>query len=155
MMCMIPFLVGCQFLSVLDFGGVESEPFEVRAGWDHRIHQAKPGTKPGEVDKDGVYKPEVKEAEALLAFPNVHSGILLEVRPESRITPVVQLELLSAKAPYVGWWEIQVGAGANVAQVYLGKRLLSVLEITVGPCFLRDIDEHAWGWGGIATIIRF
>lgn len=153
---LLPFLLsGCGFLSVLDLGVVEKEPFEIRAGWDHRIHQAEAGTKPGETDKNGVYKPETKETEALFAFPNVHSGILVEGYPEQGVTPVVNLELMSMKAPYVGWWEIQVGAGANVAHVYLGKRLLSIMEITVGPCFLRDIDEHRWGWGGIATIIRF
>ncbi len=150
-----PFLVGCKALSYLDFGGVDKEPFEIRMGWEHGIHQAAEGTPPGKTDDNGVYKPETKEAEALLAFPNVHAGILGEIRPKSHLTPVINLEVLSFKAPYVGWWEIQVGAGANVVDFYLGKRLLSVWEITVGPCFLRDVDEHAWGWGGVGTMIKF
>ncbi len=152
--CGLIFLSACSFLKALDFGGADTN-FEVRAGWDHRIHQAAAGTAPGATDDKGVYKPETKEADALLAFPNVHSGVLVEGQPKQHVTPVINLELVSMKAPYVGWWEIQVGVGANVADAYLGKRLLSILEITVGPCFLRDVDEHKWGWGGIATIIRF
>lgn len=152
---LLPFFVGCKLISTLDFGGVEKEPFEIRAGWDHGIHEAKEGTKPGATDDNGVYKSETPAAEALLAFPNVHAGLLVEGQPKMRLTPVVQLEAFSVKAPYVGWWELQVGAGANVAEVYFGKRLLSVWEITVGPCFLRDIDRHQWGWGGVGTMIKF
>jgi hypothetical protein len=154
-LALAPFLSGCKALSYLDFGGVEKEPFELRMGWQHGIHEAKDGTKPGQTDDTGVYKPETPQAEALLAFPNVHAGILGEIQPKARLTPVVNLEVLSAKAPLVGWWEIQVGAGANVVDFYLGKRLLSVWEITVGPCYLRDVQEHAFGWGGIGTVIRF
>lgn len=148
-------LGGCTFMSALDFGGVEKEPFEFRLGTDHGIHQAAEGTKPGGVDANGVYQPETKQADALLSFPNVHAGFCVEVRPKFHLTPIVNLEVCSAKAPYVGWWEVQVGAGTNLAEVYLGKRLLSVWEVTVGPCFLRDIDEHRWGWGGIGTMIKF
>jgi hypothetical protein len=155
MFCLLPFVGGCSFLSALDFGGVEKIPFEFRLGTDHGIHQAAPGTKDGAVDDKGVYKPETPAASALLEFPNVHAGMMVEIRPKAHLTPVVQLEACSAKAPYVGWWEIQVGAGANVAEVYLGKKLLSVWEITVGPCFLRDIDQHKFGFGGIGTVIKF
>jgi hypothetical protein len=151
----LPFVVGCKFLSALDFGGVEKEPFEIRAGWDHGIHQAAAGTPAGQTDPKGVYQTETPKADALLAFPNVHAGILGEIQPKERLTPVINLEVLSMKAPYVGWWEIQVGAGADVVDVYLGKRLLSVWEITVGPCYLRDIPEHRWGFGGVGTMIKF
>ena len=152
---LLVFLSGCKFLSYLDFGGVEKEPFEIRMGWQHGIHEAKDGTPPGKTDDTGVYNPETPQAEALLGFPNVHAGIAGEIQPKSRLTPVVNLEVLSAKAPYVGWWEIQVGAGANVVDFYLGKRLLSVWEITVGPCYLRDVEEHKFGWGGLGTMIKF
>lgn len=146
---------GCTFLSALDFGGVEKEPFEFRLGTDHGIHQAAPATPPGQTDDKGVYKPETPEADALLSFPNVHAGMMVEVTPKMHLTPVLQIETCSAKAPWIGWWELQMGAGTNVSEVYLGKKLLSIWEITVGPCLLRDLTEHRWGWGGIETIIKF
>lgn len=152
---LLPLVAGCTVLSALDFGGVEKEPFEFRLGTDHGVHQAAADTKPGAVDSNGVYQPETKQTDAILSFPNVHAGMMVEVRPKAHLTPVVQLEACSTKAPYIGWWELQVGAGANVAEVYIGKRLLSIWEITVGPCFLRDFDEHKWGFGGVGTIIKF
>jgi hypothetical protein len=152
---LIPFLGGCSFLSALDFGGVEKEPFEFRLGTDHGIHQAAAETKPGQTDSSGVYKPEAPAAEALLSFPNVHAGMLVEIEPKPRLTPVVQLEACSAKAPWIGWWELQAGAGAGTVEVYLGKRLLSVWEITVGPCYLYDFLEHKFGFGGVGTLIKF
>lgn len=130
---------GCSLLSALDFGGDDKSSWEIHAGWEHGIHDS--SAKPGQVDKDGVYKPETPEAEAILGFPNIHAGVAGEIYPKGHITPTVQIEVFRFKVPVLRWWEVQVGAGANMIDIYLGKRLVSVFEITAGPWAGWDFEE--------------
>jgi hypothetical protein len=153
---------GCSLMSALDFGGDDKVAWEFHWGWEHGIHDST--AKPGQVDKDGVYKPETPEVDAILGFPNIHAGIAGEIRPKPRMTPTVQVEVLRFKVPALRWWEIQVGAGAQMANIYLGKRLVSVFEITAGPWVGWDFDEsHRHGpnfldklaYGLMFTLIKF
>lgn len=148
-------LSGCSVLSALDFGGDDKKAWEFRFGWDHGVAQAAAGTKPGAVDENGVYKPETPEAESILGFPNIHAGVAGEIYPKGRITPVVQVTACDVKVPYLRWFSVQVGAGANLAEVYIGKRLVSVYEITAGPWFGRDFDTDRWAYGVAFTLIKF
>lgn len=145
-------LPGCSILRALDFGGDPGKAFEFRWGWE-RIETSK--AKPGGVDDSGVYKPESPEVEAILNFPDIHAGLFAAVQPKARISPTVQLELFEFKVPYARWFSVQIGAGAQLAEVYLGKRLISVFEITVGPWVGWDFDEHDYAWGVGGTLIRF
>lgn len=155
-------LAGCKLLAALDFGGDDKSSWEIHAGWEHGIHDS--AAKPGQVDKDGVYKPETPEAEAILGFPNIHAGVAGEIYPKGKITPTVQVEAFRFKVPELRWWEVQVGAGANMVDLYLGKRLVSVFEITAGPWVGWDfVDSHKRGpntldklaYGLAFTIIKF
>ena len=157
-------LVGCGFLKAMDFGGDDKVAFEFHWGWEHGIHDAAPGTKPGGVDENGVYKPETPEVESILGFPNIHGGVAGEIRPKGRMTPTVAVEAFRVKFPYVRWWELQVGAGANLVEVSFTKRLVSVFEVTVGPWAGWDFEEsHKRGpnfldkvaWGITGTLIKF
>lgn len=157
-------LPGCSVLRALDFGGDDKKAFEFAWGWEHGVAEARPGTKPGGVDDQGVYKPETPEAEAVLGFPNVHAGVAGEIRPKGRMTPTVAVEAFRVKFPYVRWWELQVGAGAQIAEVSFTKRLVSVFEITAGPWAGWDFEEsHKRGpnfldkmaWGVTGTLIKF
>lgn len=134
-------LSGCSVLSALDFGGKDEKKWEFAWGWEHGVSQAKPGTKPGTVDDHGVYQPETPEVDAILGFPNIHAGIAWEVNPDSRMTPTVQVEAFRFKVPVLRWFEVQLGAGAQMADIYLGKRLVSVFEITAGPWVGWDFDQ--------------
>lgn len=147
------FLPGCSVMRALDFGGSDDRPWDFRWGWEKGIETSK--ADPGEVDDDGVYQPETPEVEAILGFPDVHAGLMVEVKPKSRITPTVQIEALEFKVPYARWFSLQGGAGAQLAEVYLGKRLVSVFEITVGPWVGWDFDEHDVAWGVGGTLIKF
>lgn len=146
---------GCSFLSALDFGGDDKVAWEFHWGWEHQIAQAKPGTPNGGVDEHGVYKPETTEVDAILGFPNIHAGVFGELSPQAKMTPVVNMTLFTFKVPYARWFSVQAGAGNQLVEVYLGKRLVSVFEITFGPWFGWDFDRHekAYGLGG--TLIKF
>lgn len=144
---------GCSVMRALDFGGSDDRPWDFRWGWEHGIEQSK--AEPGEVDEEGVYQPETPEVDAILGFPDIHAGIMVVVKPESRITPTVQVEILEFKVPYARWFSVQAGAGAQLAEFYVGKRLVSVFEVTAGPYVGWDFEEDdvAWGIGG--TLIKF
>lgn len=146
-------LSGCSILRALDFGGDSKKPFEFRFGWQHGIEQSK--AKPGQVDKDGVYQPETPEVDAILGFPDIHAGIMGEVQPKGRFTPTVQVELCEFKVPVLRWFSVQLGAGYQLAEAYIGKRLISVFEVTGGFWIGRDFEEDDWAWGFGGTLIRF
>lgn len=160
----LPFVTGCSLLSALDFGGNDKKAFEFAWGWEHGVSKAKAGTEPGKTDDQGVYKPETPEAEAVLGFPNLHAGIAGEISPKGRVTPTVAIEVFAVKFPYVRWWELQVGAGANIVEVSFTKRLVSIFEVTAGPWAGWDFEEsHKHGpnfldklaWGVTGTLIKF
>lgn len=144
---------GCSFLSALDFGGDDKVAWEFHWGWSHGIHDST--AKPGKVDENGVYKPETPEVEAILGFPNIHAGMAFEVQPKARMTPTVAVELCRAKVPVLRWWELQIGAGAQLVEVSLTKRLISVFEVTAGPWIGWDFDRRALAYGACFTIIKF
>jgi len=149
-------------MKALDFGGVDDKPFEFDWGWEHGIHDSTAA--PGKVDANGVYQPETPEVNSILGFPNIHAGVVGEIEPKGKISPTVQVEAFRFKVPELRWWELQIGAGDQMADIYLGKRLVSVYEVTIGPWAGWDFDEShlqgpnflrkiAWGVGG--TLIKF
>jgi len=149
----VAILSGCSVLRALDFGGDAQKPFEFRFGWEKGIEKS--AAKPGQVDKDGVYQPETPEVEAILGFPDIHAGIMVEVQPKGRVTPTVQIEACEFKLPYVRWFSVQAGAGYQMVNAYVGKRLVSVFEITFGPWVGWDFNEDDWAWGVGGTLISF
>jgi hypothetical protein len=152
---LLPCLGGCSVLAALDFGGSDKKPFEFNWGWEHSLHAPASGTPSGGVDKDGVYKPETPEADAVLGFPNITTGFAGEIRPRPSITPDVGVEVCRAKFPYVRWWEIQVGAGAQIVEVGFLKRLVSVFDISAGPWIGWDFERHHQAYGACIQIIKF
>lgn len=144
---------GCAFFRALDFGGDPGKPFEFRWGWERGIERG--SGKPGEVDPHGVYTPEDPAAEAVFSFPAIHAGFALEVQPKSRITPTVGMELFRFKVPWARWWIVQGQAGSQLAEIYLGKRLVSIVDVTVGPWVGWDFEEDALSWGAACTMVKF
>jgi len=153
---------GCSVMKALDFGGTDAKPFEFHFGWEHGIHDGK--APPGKVDQDGVYTPETPEVDSILGFPNIHAGVAGEIEPKGHVTPTVQVEACRFKVPELRWWEIQVGAGTQMVDIYLGKRLVSVYEVTAGPWVGWDFDySHTRGpnfldklaYGVMVTLIKF
>jgi hypothetical protein len=146
-------LSGC---AALDFDGDPDKLFEFRFGWE-RGGVVKSTAKPGGVDANGVYEPETAGAKALLFFPSVSAGLAFEVAPEGRMTPTVGLEAFRFKLPipYARWWTVQVQGGANLADIYLGKLVVPIVDVTVGPWFGWDFDEDAVAWGIGGTIFKF
>jgi len=107
------------------------------------------------VDRGGVYTPEDPAAEALFSFPAIHGGFAAEIKPQPRMTPTVGMEILRFKVPWARWWILQAGAGSQLAEIYLGKRLVALVDVTVGPWIGWDFDEHRKAWGIAVTMVKF
>lgn len=149
----VPFMFGCSLMRALDFGGDPGKPFEFRAGWDHGIELAS-GT-PGKTDPNGVYVPETPEVNSILGFPDVHAGMNVLIRKNPRISPTVGIEACEFKVPYLRWFNVQVQGGSDLVDFYVGKRLVSIYEITAGPWVGWDFTDHQICVGAGATIIKF
>ena len=150
---LFPAFLGCSVTRALDFGGSDEKPFEFRFAWQKRFETSK--AEPGKVDAEGVYQPETPEVDAALQFPDIHAGLNAEVRPEFKLTPTVGVEVVEFKVPYLRWFNVQVQGGNQLVDVYLGKRLISVFEVTIGPWYGYDFEEHDTCWGVGGTLIRF
>lgn len=148
-----PFMSGCAFLRALDFGGDPGQAFEFHWGWDRGIQSG--SGKPGQIDPGGVYTPEDPAAEALFSFPAIHGGIALEVKPEPRMTPTVGIEIFRIKVPWARWWIVQAGAGSQLAEIYIGKRVVALIDVTVGPWVGWDFEGRRRAWGIAATMVKF
>jgi hypothetical protein len=146
---------GCSLMKALDFDGDPEKSFEFRFGWDRGIETSK--AKPGKTDDHGVYQPETAGADAILRFPGVSAGFAVEIQPDARITPTIGVEAFRFKTPvpYMRWWIVQVGAGAQLADVYVGKLLVPIVDLTVGPWVGWDFETDDVAWGLQGTIFKF
>lgn len=153
LLALIPFLPACAVMKILDFGGDDSKAFEFRFGWEHGIEQST--APPGQTDECGVYHPETPEVDALLSFPDIHAGLNVLISSKPRITPTVGLELMEFKVPYLRWFNVQIQGGTDLVDIYVGKKLLSVYEVTVGPWYGYDFAENTRVYGIGGTLIRF
>jgi hypothetical protein len=152
-LALVPFMFGCSVMRALDFGGDPGKQWEFKFGWDHgiKIPQGKPGT----ANDGGEYIPETPEVEAILGFPNVYAGMNVVIQPEARFCPTVGIETCSFKVPYLRWFSVQAQGGTNLVDFYVGKRLVSIFEISVGPWVGWDFDNREVAYGLGATIIKF
>lgn len=144
-------IASCKYL---DLGWDDKSNWELKAFWDKgpSIGEEDPANKGYDKDGNKIPSPEVL---ATYSFPDIHAGLAVEVTPKVKITPTMGVNLVDFKVPYLRWFEIQAQGGANMVDVYLGKRLTSIFEITVGPWFGYDFVSHGRAAGVGVTIIKF
>lgn len=147
----LPLLCGC---GILDFGGDDSKSFEFRPFWSNGPSVGDEDPENPGFDKDGN-KIVSKEVLATYTFPDIHAGLHAVVAKEPRITPTVAVELFEVKVPYARWFSAQVSGGDQLVDFYLGKRLTSIFEVTVGPFAGWDFETHDWTWGVGGTVLKF
>lgn len=125
LVCVALAVVGCSSLP-LDGG---RSGFDVRSGWEA---------------SDGSAK-----------IPDAFAGVNVLVGSESRLSPAVGLELASFALPKVGETSVQVQAGVDLLDIYVGKKVSSKADLSFGPFFGRDLaeNESTWGLGGV--LVKF
>jgi len=144
-------LSACRFL---DFGGDDKKAFELRFFWDRApaIGAEDPENKGYDKDGNKIPSPEVY---ATYYMPDICTGLNVVVQPTARITPVLGIELCEFKLPYVRWFSVQLQAGSQLADLYIGKRLTSIFEVTIGGFVGRDFETNDWAWGIGGSLLKF
>ena len=140
--------------SLLDFGGDDEKQWEFQFFWDQGPQIGEEDEDNPGFDKDGnkIPPPEVL---ATYLFPDVSAGYAWLDGDDPKITGTLNIEIAEFKVPYLRWFSIQAGAGSNEAHIYVGKRLTSIVEVTIGPMLARRFDEDDWVLGIQATLIKF
>lgn len=153
-LAVLPLFSACGIGRYLDFGGVDKKPFEVRFFWDRgpKIGPEDPSN-PG-YDKDGNKIPSPGVA-ATYFFPDIHAGMAWIDGNKQLLTPTINIELMEFKVPFLRWFIVAVGAGSQEVHIYLGKRITSVLETSIGPMIVYRFDEDDWSYGFQGTLIKF
>lgn len=151
MRCIVPVLLcltGCSAFP-LDFGGDSKKSFEWRWSWT----RAKPAAQPGDEKPPFDAPPEV---EATYAMPDIHAGLLYSLSGgDSRLTPSLGLEIAEFKLPVVRWFVIEIVAGKDLVGFYVGKRLTSIFEISIGGGICWDLETDDWVPVIGADILKF
>jgi len=152
--CLVLAALSCASCKYLDFGGDDEKAFEARFFWDRIPKMGEEDPENPGFDRDGNKLPS---PETLVTYymPDVSVGMALEVQPQARLTPLMSLEVMEFKVPKLRWFSVQLMAGMDMIGLYCGKRFTSILEITAGPWFGRDLIEDDFAWGLSATIQKF
>jgi len=123
----------------------------------------------GHFDPDtGEWIPDDKTIEATYKIPDISAGFLVDFAPladsgdDLSITPSLQVEVVEFDLPidsgllaYIRTWKFDIGVGYQRTYGYLGVKLTSIFEISVGPWVGWDWDESRIAFGVGVGIIKF
>jgi hypothetical protein len=110
----------------------------------------------GHFNDDGEWIPDDATIGWTYRIPDISSGFLFDVR-ELKATPTLQVELLELDMPwkYLSTYKIDFGVGYQRTYGYLGVRLTSIFEISIGIVGGWNWDRSDYFYGPAFTIIKF
>ena len=117
----------------------------------------------GHFDDKGIWHPDDPTIEATYKIPDLSSGLLFDTK-SFQVTPTIQVEILEYDAPwkkskqfwrYLSVFKLDVGAGYQRAFGYLGIRITSIFEVSVGVAVGWNFEEKDYFVGPALTIIKF
>ena len=94
------------------------------------------------------------EIENTYRFPDIHAGVTYDVE-FGRVRPVLEVELLEFKAPYVRWNQVGILVGEDLIGAHLSHRWTSIYEVSTGVWVGYDTNEHDTTFGFAAFIMKF
>lgn len=109
-------------------------------------------TNPG-YDADGnlIVPPEIK---ATYHMPDVHAGLAADWEAK-RLRPVLEMEVLEFKAPYIRTNTVGIMAGEDLVAVHLSHQWTSIFEVSTGMFFGYDTEIHHRTFGLNVLVIKF
>lgn len=115
------------------------------------------GPRNGHFDEDGNWIPDDPTIEWTYTIPDISAGFIFDAHSLDA-TPSLQIELLEFDIPGLRWfrtWKLDAGVGYQRAYGYLGPRLTSIFEISVGGFFGWNWEDNDFSYGVGFTIIKF
>lgn len=115
------------------------------------------GPRNGHFDEDGNWIPDDPTIEWTYTIPDISAGFIFDAH-SLHATPSLQIELLEFDIPglkYFRTWKLDAGVGYQRAYGYLGPRLTSIFEISVGGWVGWNWEDNDIAYGVGFTIIKF
>lgn len=118
----------------------------------------------GHFDDKGNWVPDDPSIELTYKFPDISAGSIFDARTED-FTPSIQIELMEFDIPgyffrnsFLRWvrtWKLDFGVGYQRTYLYIGPRITSIFEISLGGWFGWHWKDEDWSYGVGFTIIKF
>jgi len=115
------------------------------------------GPRNGHFDDEGNWIPDDITIEWTYTIPDISAGFIFDIASLDA-TPSLQIELLEFDIPGLRWfktWKVDAGIGYQRAYGYLGPRLTSIFEISVGGWVGWNWEDNELAYGVGFTIIKF
>ena len=145
-------MTGCSAFTL----GFQSDTTEVVEEDEGEVIDGVDGPTAGHFDDEGNWIPDDPTIAMTYRIPDISSGFLFDAR-RLKVTPTISVELFEFKAPwkYLSNYKVDLGVGYQRVFGYLGIRLTSIFEISVGAVGGWDWDTNDYFYGPAFTIIKF
>lgn len=111
----------------------------------------------GHFDEDGNWIPDDPTIEWTYQIPDISAGFIFDVHSLTP-TPSLQIEIVEFDIPglpYLRTWKFDAGVAYQRAYGYLGPRITSIFEISVGGWLGWNWEDNEIAYGVGFTIIKF
>lgn len=111
----------------------------------------------GHFDSEGNWVPDDATIVWTYCIPDLSAGFLFDINSLD-VTPSLQIELLEFDIPfgkYLRTWKLDTGVAYQRLFVYLGPRITSIFEISVGGFIGWNFEDRELSYGVGFTIIKF
>lgn len=111
----------------------------------------------GHFDEDGNWIPDNPSIPWTYQIPDISAGSIFDIST-LEVTPTIQVELLEFDTPLpwpVRTYKLDAGVGYQRVYLYLGPRITSIFEISVGGFVGWNWDEGDLSYGVGFTLIKF
>jgi hypothetical protein len=115
------------------------------------------GPRNGHFDEDGNWIPNDTTIAWTYQIPDISAGFAFDIKSLDA-TPSIQVELFEFDIPGLSWfrtWKLDAGVAYQRAYGYLGPRLTSIFEISVGGWVGWNWEDNELAYGVGFTIIKF
>lgn len=111
----------------------------------------------GHFDEEGNWIPDDPSIAWTYQIPDISAGFIFDANTLD-VTPSIQIELIEFDTPLpwpVKTYKIDAGVGYQRSYIYIGPRITSIFEISVGGFFGYNWDEKDMSYGVGFTLIKF
>lgn len=111
----------------------------------------------GHFNKDGRWVPDDKTIEWTYKIPDISAGFIFDAHTVE-LTPSIQIEILEFHIPQLprfNTWKFDFGVAHQRAYFYLGPRITSIFETSIGVFGGWNFKEKNVTFGVGFSIIRF
>lgn len=111
----------------------------------------------GRFDEQGRWIPDDQTIEWTYRIPDISAGFIFDAN-SLEVTPSIQIEIVEFDVPFLPilrTWKLDAGVGYQRTYGYIGPRITSIFEISVGGFVGWNWKDQELSYGFGFTIIKF